>query len=115
MKKEVSSLWVAALLSGNYKPGKNMLQSVDKEFCPLGVLAELAISQGKKVVRELDRNGYMYNGFRYQLPEEVVQWAELKNPHGFCLNLGRSVIWYTEQGKSFAEIAAMIEKDWKHF
>lgn len=112
MKKEVANLWIAALRSGNYKQGIGVLRDLDNNYCVLGVLSELAVQQ-KGVNRELDKTSFMYNGHRESLPPAVVEWAKMRNPHGFCPQVNKSLITLNDNGKSFDELATLISNHWK--
>lgn len=112
MKKEIANLWVGALRSGNYKPGKYFLRSIDNLFCPLGVLCELAVQQ-KGVNRELDKESFMYEGNRAAVPERVMIWSGLRNPNGFTPQVNKSISTMADNGASFEEIAKLIEKNWE--
>jgi hypothetical protein len=109
MKKQINDLWILELRSGKYKEGKDQLRTVNNEWCPLGVLCDLAVSHNE-VVRELDKNGYLYGGFRFQADPKTVTWAGLKNPHGFCPQIGFTIPQLMVQGKDFVQIAELLEK-----
>jgi hypothetical protein len=107
--------WVAALRSGKYKQGKNYLRRGNK-FCCLGVLCELAV---KAKVTEATESGMgssiiMYGQSSSVLPAKVKKWAGLVNESGVfkfksnetALN---SLAALNDSGKSFAEIADVIE------
>ena len=44
--EEVWKLWLDALRSGEYKPGRGQLRTVNERFCCLGVLCDLAAKDG---------------------------------------------------------------------
>jgi hypothetical protein len=94
MDPNVRSRWVAALRSGDYAQGRELLhrRSADGElFCCLGVLCDLAYRDGVVTRRlEPDQDCYRYGaecrtgpgcscggGSAVLLPDEVVRWAGL--------------------------------------
>jgi hypothetical protein len=112
MKKEVANIWVAGLRSGKYKQGIGLLRSKDDHYCCLGVLADLAVTQ-KGVIRSLDKDYFTFDDYKECLPPKVVEWAELKNAHGFCPQIGQTLAELNDKHKTFAEIADLIEKNWE--
>lgn len=60
MKKEIADKWIAALESGEYKQGQNVLRSDDGFYCCLGVLCELAVKEG--VIKPWDEGSGSYEG-----------------------------------------------------
>lgn len=93
MNPEIKAQWVAALRSGKYKQGKNVLHNVDAgTYCCLGVLCDLAVKAGVISVGSheyhSDAGGdievYGATGDKYAqggvtLPAEVVTWASLED------------------------------------
>lgn len=84
MNPDVARLWADALESGEYKQGRGALCSVTETgetfYCCLGVLCELAISQGLPVNKELTEDGrhYRFDGSGGRLPRSVFEWADTK-------------------------------------
>ena len=81
MKAEIKSLWVNALLSGEYHQGVDRLRSVSEtgrtKFCCLGVLCNLHAQAHLEIAnRELSPDYYL--GSQYYLPKAVVRWAGLE-------------------------------------
>ena len=111
MKPEIKKLWVEALTSGKYKQGRFGLRDPENEFCCLGVLCDLHFSvEGNGV----DGWGEVLGGEigylgAYCFPSpEVKEWAGLPeyNPE-----VGEdSVAALNDTGKSFEEIAKLIEE-----
>lgn len=97
MKKEIADLWVKALRSGKYEQCKHQLR-YEGRFCCLGVLTELS--------------GEEYDPEWGYLPLEVADWAGMKSDMGL-LRDGKSLIYWNDQGKTFPEIANIIEKHWE--
>jgi len=86
----IKKLWVEALRSGNYKKGDERLSVIDngvKCFCALGVLCDLAVSEGVEVEVTVDSD-FMnerykfikYDGEASVLPLSVMEWADLPLP-----------------------------------
>ncbi len=106
MNQEIAKQWVAALRSGKYKQGKNVLRSGD-EFCCLGVLCDL---HGETI------DGHSWNNDRYcsstiALPDQVREWAGVNSASGRLSN-GRCLTTMNDYGVTFDEIARIIEEDW---
>jgi hypothetical protein len=137
MKKEVADKWVAALRSGEYKQTSGTLND-GGNFCCLGVLCDIS-SIGKWIEVGLVK-GYYTNDISSTsiLPEQVKSWAGIKSVDGSFPDDGEISFYYdntTEQfieydegdfvdlitnlaalndyGKSFTEIADIIEKNWE--
>lgn len=85
MNEDIKRDWVAALRSGKYKQGANLLRSTDDKYCCLGVLCALAAKSGV-----IDRDfpiltGDFIRSYAYGpdgedniiLPEAVREWAGL--------------------------------------
>lgn len=124
MKKEIAKIWVEALRSGKYKQGVGMLATKDNGYCCLGVLCELAEKEDivhriedDDVDRTKDRWAFGsdaedFNGLT--LPQSVVTWAGMKTDVGMY---ARDVLTYSDlaqendAGKTFAEIADIIERE----
>jgi hypothetical protein len=104
---KVIKQWVAALRSGKYKKGTGQLAvPVDKKYCCLGVLCELAIKA--KVVNT-------YAAGEGGLPFPVQEWAGLRTSDpiikGHELSVWNDGYEYKKvPRKSFKQIANLIEK-----
>jgi hypothetical protein len=109
MKPEIKTLWCEALRSGKYKQCEGQLKDGDK-YCCLGVLTDLFVKDGQVVPK-----GWPLMG---SLPVEVVSWAGLEDadPDHLDPDEPESSRFYiplsgdNDSGKSFAEIADLIEK-----
>ena len=107
--------WVEALRSGKYKQTRSHL--ADKNgFCCLGVACEVAIANGVRIKKRADGFGITYATERDSLPRRVQIWLgfgdeldeEAANPW-----LGNSsCAEQNDEGKSFTEIADMIEQEY---
>ena len=114
---EVRKQWVEALRSGKYKQSTTCLKS-KKGYCCLGVLCELAVEAGI-VEPTLERDGQAsYNGYTHFLPPEVKNWVRLKERCGCKTRDERdaTALWcLNDAGKTFTEIADIIESDDEYF
>ena len=131
MKKEIADQWVAALRSGRYSQGDGALSKEDdfgRTFCCLGVLCDLSRASGVGEWFDRDVLGLFSfecnNQKSHALdvpPEPVQQWAGLSGgnpevPGTGDTDAGRSPLSLAELndgGRSFAEIADLIEKHWE--
>ena len=111
MNEEVKVKWIEALKSGQYEQGKRRLRTGDK-FCCLGVLCDLhAIETGRAWEEEKYRGAYL--GKTDYLPSEVKEWAELIS-NDPMVGVGHDQVNLSiinDNGKTFEEIANIIEKD----
>jgi hypothetical protein len=119
MDSEIKKQWVRALRSEDYAQGTDWLNA-DGRYCCLGVLCELAVEAGvvEKEVYDEEDSTFMYGrgGDSMVLPKEVQHWSGLIDPYGKypgfsfrdreILSLARD----NDEGKSFAEIADIIEE-----
>ena len=110
MKEEIKNLWVEALRSNKYKQGKGNLRNINDEFCCLGVLCDISL-QYSLLEWELKSLNYSILNHSTVLPIEVMNWADIKMELGeyekSCLSTQNDI------GKSFEEIADIIEKYWE--
>lgn len=114
MKTEIKEKWVAALRSGKYKQGRQLLRNLEEDsWCCLGVLCDLAIKDGLNLKVEVGRGewtkGASYNGRSSFLPWEVIEWAGLDSsiPGIERTNL----VEMNDGGVDFTEIADAIERN----
>lgn len=90
MNPEVKKEWLAALRSGDYSQGRNVLETTDGRFCCLGVLCDLAKDAGVVRREEQEDGSITYVGRRgggvdmnrlhssqIALPFDVMEWAGL--------------------------------------
>ena len=120
MKKEIADKWIKALRSGQYKQGLNYLNENNTNFCCLGVLCEIALSEGLNIskVGKLkcqpapeESYIYEYNGDMQNLHISIIVWGDMHidksiNEHT-CI--GELISMNDNQGCSFEEIAKFIE------
>ena len=111
--------WVEALRSGKYKQGRGQLR-FKNEYCCLGVLCD--ISKLGKWVSQDGFCDYEYTTSSSQdsctssLPSPVMEWANLRSVLGRFnprKNSTTLVKINDDRGKSFVEIADIIEKNWE--
>jgi hypothetical protein len=115
MNADIKAQWVAALRSGEYKQGRDLLHYKDdlsnEHMCCLGVLSHLAVKAGACSRYFDDEQGeYVYgSGAVAHLPREVVEWASLDDDSP---SVERDLLVnINDGGASFEEIADMIERD----
>ena len=108
MKKEIAKIWVEALRSGKYEQTRGQLK-MDESYCCLGVLCEIS-----KLGRFSNNERYLIQSRSAQeikndvLPVSVMKWAGIKDSSGL-LNMYESLAEYNDSGKTFLEIADIIE------
>lgn len=113
------ALWVAALRSGKYKQGKQLLNR-DGEYCCLGVACEVAMEHGLALDKVVDMGSTFYNGSSGVAPQELQDWLGLINSTGRikdALAFGGggvgsivSLVEMNDTGYTFEDIANYIEK-----
>lgn len=121
MKADIRAKWVDALRNGDYKQGKDFLQS-DSGFCCLGVLCDIAKEEtggewSKDGLSEYEnRNGVVaFHGATATLPPLVREWAGLQtdDPHvGWGEQGGTRRVSFINDfdATDFDTIADLIEK-----
>jgi hypothetical protein len=97
--------WIAALRSGEYEQGTVWLCKQDK-YCCLGVGCEL-LNIPHNFVDEIKS----YGGRTQLAPEELVEQLALRGPSGKPKDDSLSLVALNDRGKSFEEIADIIEKN----
>lgn len=113
LKPEIKSLWVDALLSGDYIQAKESLRN-SKGHCCLGVLCDLHSKATKTEWVGFGVDHDLYLGCEVQLPTEVSEWAGLKSYSPLVSVQGSNhavaLAQLNDEGNSFAQIAAWINK-----
>jgi hypothetical protein len=101
--------WVAALRSGEYEQTFGVLGNGSAHCC-LGVACELAVKAGL-ITSELDETGgcMIYKGRSGSLPQEVRSMFGIKGEMGSYA--GSTLARQNDSGKTFAEIADIIESE----
>ena len=106
-REEVLRLWVKALRSGEYRQGQGFLRETiqgKSHFCCLGVLADLAKKDGGPKWKACTDVIAEINGDESFLPKSWEDWLKIKQKRLAKMN---------DQGKSFAQIADYIERNYK--
>lgn len=108
MKTKIAKIWVEALRSGKYEQGMKQLKN-ENAYCCLGVLCDIS-----KLGRFSNDEYYLIQSRSAQeiendvLPVSVMKWAAIKDSSGL-LNMYESLAEYNDSGKTFLEIADIIE------
>lgn len=124
MNPEIKEKWLAALRSGEYEQGQGHLRQQDADgvnkFCCLGVLCELAVTEGMiPAANNRDTHVYSYGPLEavHMPPDTVEEWAGLDhdetkvNPQGFLeSSVYGKLPALNDAGTTFAEIADLIEE-----
>lgn len=99
--------WIAALRSGEYKQGRHYLRDEDDQFCCLGVAADLVGVEWEKrpsgVWSADDQASMLGDSLCNKLGLSLT---------GYLRSLGNSLASLNDDGRSFREIAAVIEAHW---
>lgn len=100
MKQEIAKLWTKALRSGKYKQAKRRLKT-KSGYCCLGVLCDVSAFKG-------------WHGI-ILLPEEVQEWSGMMSSIGEYgeFKEANSLTDDNDEGKSFDEIADIIDLHWE--
>lgn len=99
MNVDIKKKWIAALLSGKYKQGRDVLRNSKNEFCCFGVLCDVV----DNTKWEESSRGYYYDLCFKLLP------LEIRNKYGI-----REIDYLTmmnDSGVSFKEIAKYIKEN----
>jgi hypothetical protein len=107
MLNENAKKWVAALRSGDFRQGKCALLT-EEGYCCLGVACALHIQEGLSPANIVGNKAT-------HLPEAVREWFGLRTKAGqYNTPSDASQTWLVndnDYGKSFAEIANIIESE----
>lgn len=124
MKKEVKEKWLNALRSGEYQQCKGALKRGENNFCCLGVLSDIYQKENPDLKWESHPNhpdvltlSCQKNEISegpFQLCEQVMKFAEIDESltkNIFIKEFNSTLVQLNDiNGKSFAEIADIIEK-----
>ena len=143
MKQKVMRAWVRALRSGKYKQGRGALRNktaafkTGQKFCCLGVLCDLYAKEhpdarwepvGNVLGCIFTPDGSAGNDSFGVLPTPVQKWAGLKTTSGELesktawkvfdkvdedIAVSRELTAANDEGATFRQIAAFIEKHWR--
>ena len=113
MNKEIADKVVKELRNGNNKQGKGSLRNFEDEFCCLGVMCMIAVEEGiiKKPRKNTKTGEYEFGEDKKTgtLPQAVVEWAGVKSAY-VAIPDGGTLMSLNDSGKTFEEIADVIEK-----
>jgi hypothetical protein len=125
MKKEVAQKWVEALRSGEYQQSMKALKTVEASaesrtgYCCLGVLCDLSRVGSWRSTKSPELAAYQtgneindYQNISWP-PPEVLNWAGMRHNTGFIDSQGYSLSNMNDDGATFEEIAALIERYWE--
>ena len=126
MNKEIAKKWCAALRSGDYKQGTDVLHNTSNNtYCCLGVLCDIYQREGNKFDTvsvdnfgvETD-NGFenlsatYFDGRCDVLPVVVMRWADIDCSSGsFDDDLYNLAAMNDDHGYTFGDIAKVIEEN----
>jgi len=128
MREDIATKWVAALRSGEYQQERGFLQT-EHGHCCLGVLCDLHLREtgdgewrppgsGAWLHAQCYRDGLGIDG-EYTPPRGVMLWADLEEDP--CLRVEKpggdvsadGIVNLNDHGYSFAQLADLIEEQWK--
>ena len=116
MNRKIADKWIAALRSGEFNQTRERLADMRRtEHCCLGVLCELAIKDDveMEVFASVDARTY-FDGDDALLPERVAEWAGMSSRDG-ALPGFFTLADLNDDGRSFEDIADVIEEHWGRF
>ena len=115
MNKEIADRWIKALRSGKYPQIQGKLRK-EEGFCCLGVLCD--IHDNKQWGDDL--GGFSYLSNSGVIPEKVRKWAGMKSRDGSHLprmgypeRRNRNLSGLNDNGRTFEQIADVIEEHWE--
>jgi hypothetical protein len=112
MKADIKDRWIKALRSGEYKQCRSQLHNVkENSFCCLGVLCDLTKEELGGEWNEWEQIKYKDDkAASATLPEIVMKYCDLHSCDGLY-NKNCSLAMDNDKGKSFEEIADIIERN----
>jgi len=125
MEKSVMKKWVKALRSGEYLQCTGSLTEKDEQgndtFCCLGVLTNLYVQENGISKLKLDNskgNGLSFWDFNEEfdsyLCDPIRKWAGMRSNKGDLFLSGLDPLYeQNDDGKSFSEIADIIEEKYE--
>ncbi len=111
--KQARKIWVEALRSGRFEQGQCRL-NMNGRMCCLGVACELYIENGGSLEKATLAPGTVtYDDAAAVPPDAVIDWLGLATPDGQYEKDGwfRDLVRDNDSGKSFLEIAQIIEDE----
>lgn len=109
MKPEIKKAWIADLRANRDKQGRGFLRK-DGRFCCLGRLCELAVKAGILTHRTEGYYAPSIGEENFLLPLEVQKWAGVSGNAGIFRAGRYSLAGENDNGKTFDEIADIIEE-----
>jgi hypothetical protein len=103
MDKELKAKWIAALRSGKYKQTSGVLKAFDGSMCCLGVLRHVIDPSSEETLEESEYLSEHMAELAGLAPYQSDAGAVLSNPQKLLAD-------QNDMGKSFAEIANIIEE-----
>lgn len=116
MNKKIMQKWVKALRSGTYAQATDTLVTNDDRFCCLGVLCNLAAEDGQGEWVPRDNTWAFqakYTSDTSALPDDIKYWADMGSNDGTLKDFHKSLAEMNDAGKTFLEIADIIEDNWE--
>ncbi len=118
MKYALMKKWVKALRSGKYKQGQGLLETLDGKNCCLGVLCKVAGIRKIKRRAPLGRVHSIVFGGKKNPSIGTLSQSEMKRVgmvscDGKLPNVADSLASLNDSGKTFKQIAKLIEKHYK--
>lgn len=117
MNGKVKKKWIRALRSGRFKQAHDSLRTEDG-FCCLGVLCDLYRQETKRGEwRDDIENGFVFHpsarakSADTTLPPSVMRWAGLREDDPRVGDSDSHLSGVNDSGRTFAQIAAMIQAD----
>jgi hypothetical protein len=120
MDKNIKTLWIRALRSGEFEEGKGYLVRHSR-YCALGVLSLLSMLHGQCTYNEEEGVG-RFDNKRFTLSYNTMKWAGIGQEDDKFLEPGAgkvnlkylgkitSIAELNDQGLSFLEISHIIDK-----
>lgn len=114
-QKKNREKWVAALRSGEYKQTHGVLKNSDNRYCCLGVACEIFSKENEGGFEYIHGEFYFKSGDEERVgspPTNVVKYFGLISEFGIWgEGDGESLVGMNDNGKSFEEIAQIIEEE----
>lgn len=108
--------WVYDLRHGNHKQTQGALhRKAEDAYCCLGRVACLAKEAGVPVTIGKDKEEedlITYDGKTLLLSEQIMEWVGLGTCNGNGAGESNSLAGMNDKGKTFAELADIIEERW---
>lgn len=119
MRQDIKSLWVAALMSGEYVQGQKYLHKIDGSMCCFGVLTDLFLKAHDErwTLPHADCDHFDYKTNCSMPPQSVLDWAGIHSVEATRVRIGftlskLNLVTHNDSIpiKTFDQIAKAIEK-----